>query len=110
MNAAKRAGSGVVSCQDAFILPAPATAIRQRFSTTTRSRWHKTSVRSCLTTTGAANGRRQADRIAALEAEVARLRQILVDAVEIINDQMPGEYPDWEIYARAALQENPDAG
>lgn len=41
---------------------------------------------------------------------MARLRQILVDAVEIINDQMPGEYPDWEIYARAALQENPDAG
>jgi S-adenosylmethionine/arginine decarboxylase-like enzyme len=37
--------------------------------------------------------------------EIERLRQILVDAVEIINDQMPGEFPDWEIYAKSALGE-----
>jgi hypothetical protein len=37
--------------------------------------------------------------------EIERLRQILVDAVEIINDQMPGEFPEWEIYAKSALGE-----
>jgi len=37
--------------------------------------------------------------------EIERLRQILVDAVEIINDQMPGEFPEWGIYAKSALGE-----
>ncbi len=45
------------------------------------------------------------DEVDDLRKEIDRLRQCLIDAVEIINDQMPGEYPDWEIYAKDALRE-----
>ena len=45
------------------------------------------------------------DEVDDLRKEIDRLRQCLIDAVEIINDQMPGEFPDWEIYAKDALRE-----
>ena len=43
-------------------------------------------------------------RIEALEAENARLRNVIVDAIEIINDELPGEFDVWVIAASAALK------
>jgi len=42
-------------------------------------------------------------RIEALEAENARLRNIVIDAMEIIEDQLPGEFSDWENRAYNAI-------
>jgi hypothetical protein len=42
--------------------------------------------------------------IEALEAENARLRNALVDAIEIIEEELPGEFDVWIIAARAALK------
>jgi len=44
-------------------------------------------------------------RIKVMEAENARLRNVIVDALEIIEDQLPGEFSDWEgRAARAAFK------
>jgi hypothetical protein len=47
-----------------------------------------------------------AERVAVLEAENARLREVVIDALEIIEDQLPGEFSDWEGRAYKALENN----
>ena len=44
-----------------------------------------------------------ADRIAALEAENVRLVELLTDGLEIVCDQLPGEFPAFVTDAKQAL-------
>lgn len=43
------------------------------------------------------------DDNAALRISKYEMHKLLKDALEIINDQVPGEFPEWEKSARAAL-------
>ncbi len=37
--------------------------------------------------------------------EIEKLRKVIIRAVEIVNDQMPGEFLEWEMDAKSALGE-----
>jgi hypothetical protein len=46
----------------------------------------------------------QAAELAKLRAELAAARNVVTDAIEIIEEQMPGEFDVWIMVARAALK------